>query len=129
MNIKKNIEVSKKPFFNDKMGVREIFRNTVSNAIKYADTTKESNIIHINIKINKKEANISIKDNGIGISDDVLPKIFEMFYRGSERSKGSGIGLYLVSQSVDKMGGKIDVKSTLGKGTEFIVRLPNHVTR
>jgi signal transduction histidine kinase len=129
MKIKKSIEISNKPFFNDKMGIREIFRNTVSNAIKYADTTKESNIININIKINKKEANISIQDNGIGISKDVLPKIFEMFYRGSELSKGSGIGLYLVSQSVDKMGGKIDVKSTLGKGTEFIVRLPNHVNR
>ncbi len=129
MKIKKNIEVSKKQFFNDKMGIREIFRNIVSNAIKYMDKTKEVNIINIHIRINKKEAIISIQDNGIGISRDVLPKIFEMFYRGSELSKGSGIGLYLVSQSVDKMGGKIDVKSTLGKGTEFIVRLPNDTSR
>jgi signal transduction histidine kinase len=111
------------------MGIHEIFRNIVSNAIKYADNTKEINTIDINIKINKKEAIISIKDNGIGISKDVLPKIFEMFYRGSELSKGSGIGLNLVGQSVDKMGGKIDVNSTLGKGTEFIVRLPNHINK
>ena len=129
MKIRKNVQVSKKPFFNDKMGIREIFRNIVSNAIKYADNTKEINTIDINIKINKKEASISIQDNGIGISKDVLPKIFEMFYRGSELSKGSGIGLYLVSQSVDKMGGKMDVKSTLGKGTEFVVCLPNYISK
>jgi signal transduction histidine kinase len=127
VNIKKTIQVSPKSFFNDKMGIHEIFRNIISNAIKYADKSKDSNTIDIIIKINKKEANISIQDNGIGIAKDVLPKIFEMFYRGSELSKGSGIGFNLVSQSVDKMGGKIDVKSTIGEGTEFIVRLPNRI--
>jgi len=127
VNIKKTIQVSPKSFFNDKMGIHEIFRNIISNAIKYADKSKDRNAIDIIIKINKKEANISIQDNGIGIAKDVLPKIFEMFYRGSELSKGSGIGLNLVSQSVDKMGGKIDVKSTIGEGTEFIVRLPNRI--
>jgi signal transduction histidine kinase len=129
MRIRKTIEVTEKPFFNDKMGIHEIFRNIISNAIKYADKSKEDNTIYINIKINKKEATVSIQDNGIGISWEVQPKIFEMFYRGSELSKGSGIGLYLVSQSVDKMGGKIDVKSALGKGTEFIVRLPNRMNK
>lgn len=127
MKIKKTIQVSPKSFFNDKMGIHEIFRNIISNAIKYAHKSKDSNTIDINIKINKKEANISIRDNGIGIARDVLPKIFDMFYRGSELSKGSGIGLYLVTQSVDKMGGKIDVKSTLGKGTEFVIQLPNRL--
>jgi len=126
VNIKKTIQVSPKSFFNDKMGIHEIFRNIISNAIKYADKSKDSNAIDIIIKINNKEANISVQDNGIGIAKDVLPKIFEMFYRGSELSKGSGIGLYLVTQSVDKMAGKIDVKSTLGIGTEFIVKIPNH---
>jgi len=126
MKIKKKIKVSPESFFNDKMRIREIFRNIISNAIKYADSYKEINKIDIIIGVNSKKAIISIQDNGIGIAPDVLPKIFEMFYRGSELSKGSGIGLYLVSQSVDKMGGKIDVKSTLGKGTEFIVELPNH---
>jgi len=125
MKIKKSIQVSPKSFFNDKMGIHEIFRNIISNAIKYTDKSKTNNTINIEVKINKKEANISIQDNGIGISKDVLPKIFEMFYRGSELSKGSGIGLYLVTQSVDKMAGKIDVKSTLGIGTEFIVKIPN----
>ena len=127
MKIKKTIKVNTESFFNDKMRVREIFRNIISNAIKYADASKEINTIDINIKINQKEATISIQDNGIGIAKDVLPKIFEMFYRGSELSKGSGIGLYLVTQSVEKMGGRIDVKSTLGKGTEFIVKLPNRL--
>jgi len=127
MKIKKTIKVNTESFFNDKMRVREIFRNIISNAIKYADTYKEINTIDINIKINQKEATLSIQDNGIGIAKDVLPKIFDMFYRGSELSKGSGIGLYLVTQSVEKMGGRIDVKSTLGKGTEFIVQLPNRL--
>jgi len=125
--ISRSVAIDSNPFYNDKMGIHEIFRNIISNAIKYADRNKKKSTVSIHIKISTEEALITIKDNGIGIRKDVLPKIFEMFYRGSERSKGSGIGLYLVNQAIVKMKGKIDVKSTFGKGTEFIVRLPNKI--
>ncbi len=125
--ISRSVTIDPNPFYNDKMGIHEIFRNTISNVIKYADRNKKKSTVSIHIKISNEEALITIKDNGIGIREDVLPKIFEMFYRGSERSKGSGIGLYLVNQAIVKMKGKIDVKSTFGKGTEFIVWLPNKI--
>jgi len=99
--------------------------NDSSNAIKYADSNKKDNNLIMTINVTKRKADITIKDNGIGIEKDILPKIFEMFYRGHESSKGSGIGLYLVKQAVDKMEGSIDVKSIINIGTEFKIIIPN----
>jgi signal transduction histidine kinase len=67
---------------------------------------------------------IQIEDNGIGISDEHLPKIFEMFYRASEKSQGSGLGLYIVKETLDKLGGSIQVKSTHGHGSIFSLEVP-----
>jgi signal transduction histidine kinase len=124
-DIQKSITIKGEIFINDKVRVYEIFRNLISNAIKYADPEKEVKTLNITIHVLKKRADIAIKDNGLGIDKDILPKIFGMFYRGHESSQGSGIGLYLVKQAVDKMEGKIDVKSILKKGTEFSIQLPN----
>ena len=65
-------------------------------------------------------------DNGIGIEEGQLGNIFDMFYRASEISQGSGIGLYIVKGTVEKLGGKIEVKSKLAVGTTFSVCLPNN---
>jgi len=64
-------------------------------------------------------------DNGEGIDTEFIPKIFDMFYRASERSGGSGIGLYIVKEVVQKLQGTIEVSSQKYKGSEFIVRLPD----
>lgn len=124
-NIQKSITVKGENFFNDKVRIYEIFRNLISNAIKYADPNKKVKRLVIVINVTKRKADITIKDNGIGIDKDALPKIFRMFFRGHESSKGSGIGLYLVKQAIDKMEGKIEVKSLLNKGTEFKIQIPN----
>ena len=71
--------------------------------------------------------NISFSDNGIGIDENDLTKIFEMFYRATEQSDGSGIGLYIVKNAVDKLGGKISVASKFGHGTRFSIILPNRI--
>ena len=67
-------------------------------------------------------------DNGIGIEKDKLARIFEMFYRATEQSDGSGIGLYIVKNAVEKLGGSISVESKIGSGTIFTILLPNRLT-
>jgi signal transduction histidine kinase len=68
---------------------------------------------------------LSFKDNGIGISPENLNRIFEMFYRASEQSEGSGLGLYIVRNAVEKLGGQLTVASKPGAGTTFQITLPN----
>jgi signal transduction histidine kinase len=64
-------------------------------------------------------------DNGEGIPTDAKPKIFDMFYRASANGSGSGLGLYIVKEAIQKIGGSIVVYSEYGKGTEFVVEIPN----
>jgi signal transduction histidine kinase len=68
---------------------------------------------------------VKFKDNGIGIDRGNLSSVFDMFYRASEQSDGSGLGLYIVKNAVDKMGGEVSVESALGLGTTFQISLPN----
>ena len=125
--IEKIIEIEGADYHNDRIRIYEIFRNLLSNGIKYTDHTKNNQFIKIKVITNTKNAFIEISDNGIGIDSQVIPKIFDMFYRGSERSESSGLGLYIVKQAVEKIGGEIKVKSKEGKGTVFSLMLPNLV--
>lgn len=112
-------------FVSDKKRVEIVLNNLISNAIKYKDLSKENPALIVNIKCSKEQAIISIKDNGIGIDIKHIEKIFEMFYRATKASQGSGLGLYIVKETLDKLNGTISVDSELGKGTTFIVTLPN----
>ncbi|HNT48954.1 MAG TPA: HAMP domain-containing sensor histidine kinase, partial [Cyclobacteriaceae bacterium] len=67
---------------------------------------------------------LTIKDNGTGISPEHHTRIFDMFYRASESSEGSGLGLYIVKETLDKLKGNISVQSSAGNGAEFTVTLP-----
>ncbi|MFN8889072.1 MAG: sensor histidine kinase, partial [Cyclobacteriaceae bacterium] len=113
-------------FYSDPWRIGEIFRNLISNAIKYRDFNKNDSHIRIMIKIAPDRASILFEDNGIGISKADLTKIFDMFYRASEQSDGSGLGLYIVKNAVDKLGGILKVTSEIGKGTSFELKLPNY---
>lgn len=66
----------------------------------------------------------SVEDNGEGIAKDNQDKIFNMFYRASEKASASGLGLYIVKESLGKMNGTIGCQSTLGKGPRFTVTIP-----
>jgi len=123
--IEKKVRITGSNFINDRVSIYEIFRNLISNAIKYSDPDKEKNRIQVKVKIDQDKALISVQDTGIGISKDVLPKVFDMFFRGHEHSKGSGIGLYIVREAVDKMKGKIEVSSVPHQGTNFSITVPN----
>jgi len=115
-------------FYSDPWRISEIFRNLVSNAIKYRHGETAKAEIRIEVSTNDLQAEIVFSDNGIGIEKDKLTKIFEMFYRATEQSDGSGIGLYIVKNAVEKLGGTIAVESSVGSGTTFTIFLPNRLT-
>lgn len=110
----------------DRLRLKMIFNNLLSNAIKFQNRTG-----HIIPKTriftemaNHEVQKILIKDNGEGIKPELINKVFDMFFRGNERTQGSGLGLYIAREAAEKMGGKIYVESAYGKGTTFILELP-----
>jgi signal transduction histidine kinase len=122
-----DIDIADNLYLNtDSSRLTIILNNLIGNAIKYSDSTKETSFIRIEAARSDKGLAISINDNGIGIEREHQPKIFDMFYRASERSKGSGLGLYLVKESVKKLDGAIYLRSKAGIGTTFTVMLPEN---
>jgi len=113
------------PFYNDKSKLRVVLYNLLLNAIHYRDSTKSKATITVYIKVTPSICTIQIRDNGIGISPEVRPHIYDLFYRGSDRSVGSGVGLYLVKEILNKVEGTILVRSTERKGTTFLISIPN----
>lgn len=105
----------------DKIRLSVILHNLIGNAIKYHDLKKPDCYIEISYMENPPA--ISVKDNGIGIPAEHQERIFDMFYRGSDRSTGSGLGLFITKEAVNKMHGSIRVESRSGEGSNFIVHL------
>ncbi len=122
-----NVEVqSKGTFWNDSRRLRIILRNLLSNAIKYR---KEEELpfvakIEIGVRCTEQEASLTITDNGLGIAQEQLQQIFEMFYQVNQAKKGVGLGLHIVRQMVAKLGGEINVHSQEGEGSIFTLKLP-----
>lgn len=124
--IRKEIVVdSTHTFYSDPDRLRMIFNNLLSNAIKYTDLLKPDPYITITAKITEIEAQIAIQDNGEGIPAEAREKVFDMFYRASLSKSGSGLGLYIVKEVVEKLGGSITLHSEYEKGTAITIRLPN----
>lgn len=115
------------PFYimSDKDKLEQVIINIISNAIKY---TPENGRIEVYAGKLYTEAFIKVRDNGIGIPEENLPRIFERFYRvdkaRSRETGGTGLGLAIAKQIMNQLGGNITINSTLGKGTEVIVALP-----
>ncbi len=108
--------------------LEELFMNLVANAIRYRSLDRAS-FIEISLKESEPEGKIlvSIRDNGIGIKPEDMPKLFERFYRAindAAKPQGTGVGLAIVKQITEAHGGTVEVMSTLDEGTEFIVTLP-----
>ena len=106
------------------MRVKMILNNLISNALKYQDPLKKEHLINISMNENGSWLNILCEDNGIGIENNYLERVFYMFYRATELSKGSGLGLYIANETAKKLGGEISVKSKVKHGTVFTVSLP-----
>ena len=113
------------PVSADKYGIERVVLNILSNAIKY---TPENGKIKIYVGFVYNDAYIKIIDNGIGISEQDLTRIFDRFYRADKaRTRemgGTGLGLSIAKEILDQNKGSIDIRSELGKGTEVIIRIP-----
>ena len=107
----------------DALSLSEVFVNIIGNAIKYSPNGSK---VHLKTERQGNKILVSVKDNGIGISPEDLPHIFEGFYRGQsgKATAGHGIGLAVSRQIVDAHDGSITVDSELGKGTTFVIVLP-----
>jgi signal transduction histidine kinase len=111
-------------FYSDKLRLRTILSNLISNAIKYSDKKKDTKQITLNAHNHKDEVVIEVEDNGIGIDEKHHTAMFDLFYAREHNIKNTGVGLYIVKQSVDMLGGTIAVQSQVGNGTKFIINLP-----
>jgi len=112
-------------FHSDPWRISEIFRNLASNAIKYRKEGNALPEVRIEIKCEANHSEITFRDNGIGIEKKNINRIFDMFFRATEQSTGSGIGLYIVKNAVEKLSGTISASSEFGEGTTFTIILPN----
>jgi len=112
-------------FFCNKMRLGLVLLNLVSNAIKYYDPQKENSFVKMEVFQEIGQARIIVEDNGIGISEDFQSRVFDMFYRATEKSDGSGLGLYIVKETLERMKGSIVLHSEIGIGTTFTITIPS----
>lgn len=109
----------------DKNRLRMILNNIISNAFRYAKPNILEKTIHIRIKNNFPNIEISITDNGVGINKEYMEKIFDMFFKTDEKTKGSGLGLYITKEALAKIKGSITVWSEKGVGSIFTIIIPD----
>ena len=121
-----NIHIDQRgDFYTDQKMTYSIVQNMIENAIKYMDLKKLNNYLKIDIRTDMNSALMEFEDNGLGIPDESQPRIFDMFFKVNSGSMGSGLGLHITKISVEKLGGKIELKSKAGIGTTFIITLKN----
>lgn len=113
------------PVYADKYDIERVVLNILTNSIKY---TKDGGEIKIYVGFVYNDAYIKVFDNGIGIPEEDLNRIFERFYRvdkaRTREMGGTGLGLSIAKEILDKNGGSIDIKSVVGQGTEVVIRIP-----
>jgi len=126
IEIKKNIDETI-PFYSDKSRLEIILKNLISNAIRYHNLNQDNPYIDVVVNISKEKAQIQIKDNGIGIDRKHIDNIFNMFFKisSSNNSSGSGLGLYIVKETVDKLNGTVSIESKLNEGCTFTIEILN----
>ena len=122
MGLTVNADLKEYPVVSNQSDMDKLFQNLLSNAVKY--NRKKGSII---IKMDPLKKFISIKDTGVGIKEENLPRIFERFYRvdnsrGENSIEGTGLGLAIVKHICKLYDFKVEVKSVFGEGTEFIIR-------
>lgn len=124
-NVECFVTASVPPIVADKFGIERVVLNILSNAIKY---TPDKGTIKVYVGFVYNDAYIKVIDNGIGIPENDLTRIFERFYRvdkaRSREMGGTGLGLSIAKDLLDSNGGSIDIKSEVGKGTEVVIKVP-----
>jgi signal transduction histidine kinase len=111
-------------FKSDASLIHTILQNLVENAVKYARLDQARPLIKVSVVKSKGKVKIEVLDNGIGIDDETKNNIFTTFFRANEISEGSGLGLYILYRSVERLQGALELESELGNGSIFTVFLP-----
>lgn len=112
-------------FFSDDSKIRVILNNLFSNSVQFQKQGNSENKISISIKVEEVFATISVQDNGIGIDIKYQNEVFNLFTRATQKNVGTGLGLYMVKEAVEQMGGKIELDSVLSVGTTIKITLPS----
>lgn len=92
--------------------------------MRYYDSAKPSPFVKISTFSENGALVMKVEDNGVGIDPKHQPKVFEMFFRASKLSQGTGLGLYIVKEAVKVLNGTVEMTSTLHKGTQFLIKIP-----
>ncbi|HCX20380.1 MAG: hypothetical protein CMB80_27590 [Flammeovirgaceae bacterium] len=122
LDIPKELEIE-----TDKRRMIGILNNLITNSIRYHDQSKSKRFVKVSGFIQEDWFHLHVEDNGCGIEPEHQEKVFEMFYRASNVAGGTGLGLFTVAESVDKLSGHIELESTLGEGTTFKIRIPAEI--
>lgn len=114
-------------FYGDTMRLQVVLNNLVSNAVKYQNPAAASRFVRLDVQADAQKAVLRVSDNGLGIEPAHLETIFKLFFRSdnTQGRQGTGIGLYIVKESVEKMGGTVNVTSVPGEGSSFELTIPN----
>jgi signal transduction histidine kinase len=110
-------------FKSDYGQMKIVMCNLMGNAVKYHNLAHPSPYIRVTFKRFPDYVEIGVEDNGPGIPESSIPHIFEMFYRASENTEGTGLGLYIVNEALNKVKGSIEVDSVIGQGSKFTIFL------
>jgi signal transduction histidine kinase len=111
--------------YNDKARISVLLKNIIGNSVKYRKVGFQT-VIKFSQRIEDNHTLLIIEDNGQGIDDTHLGRVFDMFFRGTSASVGTGLGLYICKEIVSKLEGEIKVESTKGKGTTMTIVLPKN---
>ena len=123
--VKHSISISgKTPFYTDHDRLKMVVNNLLSNSIRYKAYNRDV-FIALNVVITNEKVQIDVADNGIGIGKKHLSHVFEMFYRANNQNIGSGLGLFIVKETIEKLDGTISITSQSNEGTQVHIELPN----
>lgn len=113
----------KSDFYSDSLRIKFMIMSIISNALKFC-RDPESHRVNIKVIVDSETAEISVKDNGIGIPPENYHKVFNLFFRSNNENSGSGLGLYIAKQAAEKIEAEISFDSN-ESGTEFTIKAPN----
>ena len=113
-------------WISDPIRIKMLIHHLLSNSIKYRDPQKIACRAGIEVNVTPRQILIEVSDNGKGIRAEHRERLFDMFFRATHDAFGSGLGLYIVAEVLQKLGGSVALESEVGQGTTFKLTLPNH---